>query len=116
MFIVYLTTEYNVQIIWHRMVKVLLSKKFLEMCKEIILDYALPGCDILSLCDYFATSQTKLSPLFLRVNLQRINFLELNPGNIKTTRNVLYLETLKNKVIGSSETSVSLNQLHSVNS
>jgi hypothetical protein len=50
------------------MVKVLLSKKFLEMYKEIILDYALPGCDILSLCEYFPTSQTKLSPLFLKLN------------------------------------------------
>jgi len=86
------------------------------MCKESIPDYALPGCYILSLCEYFPTSQTKLSPLFLRVKLARINLLELKPGNIKLTRNVLYLETLKNKVRGSSETFVSLDQLHSVNS
>jgi hypothetical protein len=57
-----------------------------------------------------------VSSLFLRVKLPRINFLELKPGNIKTKRNVVYLETLKNKLTGSSETSVSLNQLNSVTS
>jgi hypothetical protein len=98
------------------MVEELLSNKFLEMCKEIILDYVLPGCDILSLCECFPTSQTNLLPLFLRVRLPRINFFEVKQGNLKTTRNVLYLETLKNKVTGSPETSVFLNQLSSVNS
>jgi len=90
------------------MVKVLLSNKFLEMCKEIILDYVLSGCYILSLCECFPMSPKNLSPLFLRVKLPRINVLELEPKNLKTTRNVLYLETLKNKVTSSSETSVFL--------
>ena len=54
------------------MVEVLLSNKFLKMCKEIILDYVLPGCDIL--CECFPTFPMNLSPLFLRVKFPMIKF------------------------------------------